>query len=152
MTNPEPATPELLSAHQRALLRWFPHLPDNGTGDWREQAACSSVDPDLWHPEGDEVITKGRRAKAVCGSCPVQTECLEYALTQGENLGIWGGLTALERRRLKPGQTTPVCRNGHELNDDNLRITSIGTRCRLCANATSRKARQRKREGSSDAS
>lgn len=43
----EPTTPEPLSAHQRALLRWFPHLPDNGTGDWRELAACSSVDPDF---------------------------------------------------------------------------------------------------------
>lgn len=137
-------TPTPLSAHERALLRWFPS--DYRPGDWREQAACSSDDPDLWHPEGDEVRRKGRRAKAVCGSCPVQTECLEHALTQGENLGIWGGLTALERRRLKPGQTIPMCRNGHRQTDDNIRMTSIGTRCRLCQNEASRKAQQRRRE------
>lgn len=145
-TAPEPVTPESLSAHQRALQRWFPHLFDNGTGDWRELAACSSVDPDLWHPEGDEVITKGRRAKAICGACPVQMECLEHALTNGETLGIWGGLTPKERHRLKPGQTTPTCRNGHTQSDDNVRITSVGPRCRLCQNNASRKAKERKRE------
>lgn len=147
MITPEPTVHGIpATAHERALLRWFPHLFDNGTGDWREQAACSSVDPDLWHPEGDEVITKGRRAKAVCGSCPVQMECLDHALTHDENLGIWGGLTAKERRRLKPGQTTPTCRNGHPQSEDNVRVTSVGPRCRLCQNAASRKARQRKRE------
>jgi WhiB family redox-sensing transcriptional regulator len=144
-TAPEPATPTTaLSAHERALLRWFPHLHD-GTGDWRELAACSSVDPDLWHPEGDEVITKGRRAKTICRSCPVQIECLEHALTHDENLGIWGGLTPIERRRLKPGQATPTCRNGHAQSDDNVRYTSAGPRCRLCQNETSRRAK-RKRE------
>lgn len=144
MAQSEPITPEPLSAHRRALLRWFPHLFDNGTGDWRELAACSSVDPDLWHPEGDEVITKGRRAKTICQQCPVQIQCLEHALTRGETLGIWGGLTAKERHRLKPGQTTPTCRNGHTP----VRITSVGPRCRLCQNETSRKARQRKMENS----
>jgi WhiB family redox-sensing transcriptional regulator len=40
------------------------------------------------------------RARSLCGSCPVQERCLDYALTVGEPHGIWGGLNELQRRRL----------------------------------------------------
>jgi len=39
-------------------------------------------------------------ARALCGTCRVQTACLEYALRVQEPHGIWGGLNELERRRL----------------------------------------------------
>ncbi|MFD2355808.1 WhiB family transcriptional regulator [Nonomuraea ferruginea] len=39
------------------------------------------------------------RAKAVCATCQVLTECRSYALKAGEADGIWGGLTPEERRR-----------------------------------------------------
>lgn len=42
----------------------------------------------------------GAAAKRVCASCPVRTDCLAVALTYGEDFGIWGGLTAAERRAL----------------------------------------------------
>ena len=32
--------------------------------------------------------------------CPVQRECLEYAIAIGEMHGIWGGLNETERRGL----------------------------------------------------
>ena len=38
------------------------------------------------------------RAKSICKVCPVNVECLEYALTIREPYGIWGGLTETERR------------------------------------------------------
>jgi hypothetical protein len=34
----------------------------------------------------------------VCGSCPVVLECLRAGL--GEEHGVWGGLTPLDRRNL----------------------------------------------------
>lgn len=40
-------------------------------------------------------------AKRVCGSCHVKDTCLEYAIENGINDGIWGGLTKQERKRLK---------------------------------------------------
>ncbi|SCD58072.1 WhiB family transcriptional regulator, redox-sensing transcriptional regulator, partial [Streptomyces sp. SolWspMP-sol7th] len=39
-------------------------------------------------------------AKRVCADCPVRVECREHALVQPEPYGVWGGLTAAERRVL----------------------------------------------------
>ena len=36
----------------------------------------------------------------VCAVCTVKTECLEYALEEGEVHGVWGGKTETERRLL----------------------------------------------------
>jgi hypothetical protein len=40
-------------------------------------------------------------AKKLCSSCPIRLECLEYALAADEEYGVWGGLSPVERRRLK---------------------------------------------------
>jgi WhiB family redox-sensing transcriptional regulator len=40
------------------------------------------------------------RAKAVCMSCPVRTECLADALDNRIEFGVWGGMTERERRAL----------------------------------------------------
>ena len=37
-------------------------------------------------------------AKAMCFECPVQFECLEYAIENNEKFGIFGGLLPSERR------------------------------------------------------
>lgn len=65
---------------------------------WADGANCLGVDPDLFFPERG---ASTREAKAVCRSCLVRDECLEYALTTGEKFGIWGGLSERERRRLR---------------------------------------------------
>ncbi len=65
---------------------------------WQERANCLGVDPDLFFPERG---ASTREAKAVCGSCEVRAECLEYALDHAEKFGIWGGLSERERRRLR---------------------------------------------------
>ncbi len=65
---------------------------------WQEKALCAQTDPEAFFPE------KGgstREAKRVCLSCDVRSECLEYALSNDERFGIWGGLSERERRRLK---------------------------------------------------
>jgi hypothetical protein len=41
------------------------------------------------------------RAKAVCHSCPVEDICLEYALAQREDYGVWGGMSEKERKALR---------------------------------------------------
>lgn len=66
--------------------------------DWREQALCAQTDPEAFFPE------KGgstKEAKKVCRACEVRQECLEYALTNDERFGIWGGLSERERRALR---------------------------------------------------
>lgn len=71
---------------------------DEGDRRWQERANCLGVDPDLFFPERG---ASTREAKAVCGSCEVRVECLEYALDHAEKFGIWGGLSERERRRLR---------------------------------------------------
>lgn len=65
---------------------------------WQDQANCLGVDPDLFFPERG---ASTREAKEVCRGCVVRLDCLEYALTNGEKFGIWGGLSERERRRLR---------------------------------------------------
>jgi WhiB family redox-sensing transcriptional regulator len=48
----------------------------------------------------DERLTRERRAKAICAVCPVQVECLEYAIRTREPHGVWGGLSEMERRAM----------------------------------------------------
>jgi len=64
---------------------------------WRQRAACRGVDPDIFYPVSDE---EAEEAKAICGACTVSETCLEYALTNRERDGVWGGATERERRRM----------------------------------------------------
>ena len=65
---------------------------------WHDQANCLGVDPDLFFPERG---ASTREAKEVCRGCVVREACLEYALTNGEKFGIWGGMSERERRRVR---------------------------------------------------
>jgi WhiB family redox-sensing transcriptional regulator len=61
--------------------------------------------PFAFFPE-DSVWPSERRlmvstAKEVCGRCPLQNECADYGLAANEDFGIWGGLTAEDRKTLK---------------------------------------------------
>jgi WhiB family redox-sensing transcriptional regulator len=40
------------------------------------------------------------RARAICKGCPVGTNCLEYALEERIEHGVWGGCSERERRRI----------------------------------------------------
>ena len=65
---------------------------------WQDEANCLGVDPDLFFPERG---ASTREAKEVCRGCVVRLDCLEYALSNGEKFGIWGGLSERERRRIR---------------------------------------------------
>ncbi|MCY3560687.1 MAG: WhiB family transcriptional regulator [bacterium] len=65
---------------------------------WKQYANCLGVDPDLFFPERG---ASTKEAKRVCGACVVRSECLEYALANGEKFGIWGGMSERERRRVR---------------------------------------------------
>ena len=67
---------------------------------WREDAACSGSDTDLFFPTGEDEALAAP-AKAICAACPVQAQCLQYAIATNQTEGVWGGLTGPERRRLR---------------------------------------------------
>jgi len=74
---------------------------DNRAG-WWSRAACATADPELFFPisYSGPAVSQVMRAKAVCARCPIQQECLRYALDAGPIQGVWGGTTEEERRRL----------------------------------------------------
>lgn len=46
-------------------------------------------------------------SKQLCEDCPIISECLDYALVNGEAWGVWGGLTFQERRVLAASRGLP---------------------------------------------
>jgi WhiB family redox-sensing transcriptional regulator len=61
-------------------------------------ALCAETDPDLFYPE------KGgstRQAKQLCNACEHVTACLTWALEHDERMGVWGGLSERDRRKIR---------------------------------------------------
>ncbi|MEW2402205.1 WhiB family transcriptional regulator [Streptomyces sp. NPDC046862] len=70
---------------------------------WRAQAACASVDPDLFFPERNTPAERIAEAKQICEACPVKQLCLEDAFRRNEPDAICGGMTGQERENsLRP--------------------------------------------------
>jgi WhiB family redox-sensing transcriptional regulator len=66
--------------------------------DWRDEARCAETNPDAFFP------VKGgsaREAIAICSDCPVAVQCLQFAVDTEQLTGVWGGLTAWERRKIR---------------------------------------------------
>jgi WhiB family redox-sensing transcriptional regulator len=71
--------------------------------EWRRDAACKDVDPNLFFPVGvtGPAIPQIAAAKSICDECSVQRDCLEFAITTNQEFGVWGGMTEDERRVLR---------------------------------------------------
>ena len=71
--------------------------------DWRSQAACLTVDPELFFPVGNTgpAIAQIAEAKMVCARCEVVDTCLKWTLENRQDAGMWGGMSEDERRSLK---------------------------------------------------
>lgn len=78
--------------------------------DWRHEAVCRGEDPELFFPVGDAgpALLQIAEAKAVCRRCPVASECLAWALTQGLFDGVFGGMSEDERRVLARRNACPT--------------------------------------------
>jgi WhiB family redox-sensing transcriptional regulator len=63
---------------------------------WEELARCRHHDPEMFFASG---VRSERKAKAVCGRCPVRDACLAFAVGSRTEFGIWGGMSSKERRR-----------------------------------------------------
>lgn len=67
--------------------------------DWMLDAACrpSSVNPKIFFPGNGPGL---EAAQAICKDCPVKERCLEYALANRIDHGVWGGESERSRRRI----------------------------------------------------
>jgi WhiB family redox-sensing transcriptional regulator len=71
--------------------------------EWQLHGSCRGLDSSLFfHPEherGAARHAREERAKTICRGCPVLAECRRHALAVREPYGVWGAMTADERRR-----------------------------------------------------
>jgi|DEB3_MinimDraft_2_1074329.scaffolds.fasta_scaffold12974_3 hypothetical protein len=61
---------------------------------WHDLAECHGRHHLFFSDRRDDII----EAKQLCQYCPVRQTCLDYAIA-GDEHGIWGGLTTMERQR-----------------------------------------------------
>jgi WhiB family redox-sensing transcriptional regulator len=73
-------------------------LPSVEQDEWLASAECLGVDPEIFYVEKGG---SSAEAKAICRSCPVQEQCLEYAIEHHERHGVWGGHSQPELRILR---------------------------------------------------
>lgn len=71
---------------------------------WTTRAACRTEDPELFWPAAERNPWDQQqieKAKAVCNACPVKADCLEWALANEPDEGVWGAHTGRERSELR---------------------------------------------------
>ena len=65
--------------------------------NWMSIGNCADKPPSLFFPSDGVGVDAARR---ICADCPVKSECLEYALANRIDHGVWGGASERERRRI----------------------------------------------------
>lgn len=67
------------------------------TNAWMREALCRDYPPEHFFPSDGVGVEVARR---LCTQCPVKEPCLEYALIERIDHGVWGGTSERERRRI----------------------------------------------------
>lgn len=70
---------------------------DDSLTAWMHEGNCRLYPPATFFPSDGVGVDKARK---ICVGCPVATRCLEYALAQHIDHGVWGGCSERERRRI----------------------------------------------------
>ena len=78
---------------------------------WEVRAACADQSASMTALFFSDEIAEISKAKTICAGCPVMAECLETALANGEQWGVWGGqlfmagkIVVSKRRRGRPSK------------------------------------------------
>lgn len=66
--------------------------------DFLASALCREYDVSIFFPTGGSA---GNKAKKICDQCSVKIECLEYAIKNNIDYGMWGGVSERGRKRMK---------------------------------------------------
>ena len=64
---------------------------------WMVEGNCRDEPPSRFFPSDGVGVEAAQR---ICNGCPVKSPCLEYALEQRVDHGVWGGASERERRRI----------------------------------------------------
>lgn len=64
---------------------------------WMHAGNCRGYPPETFFPSDGVGVDI---ARAICEGCPVQQPCLDYALANHIDHGVWGAASERERRRI----------------------------------------------------
>jgi WhiB family redox-sensing transcriptional regulator len=64
---------------------------------WMAEGKCREHSPELFFPSDGAGVGVARR---ICADCPVKQPCLEYALANHIEHGVWGGTSERGRRTI----------------------------------------------------
>ena len=81
-------------------------LKDNNFG-WQNKAECRGELTELFFMDIEEISInhiKMREARAICDRCQVQKECLDFALINNIDYGVWGGTSPHQRKGIRYDQ------------------------------------------------
>ncbi|MFP5322465.1 MAG: WhiB family transcriptional regulator [Acidimicrobiia bacterium] len=67
--------------------------------------SCRNHPPEVFFPSDGVGVAVAQR---ICATCPVRVECLEYALENRIDHGVWGGASERERRRILKRRREPL--------------------------------------------
>jgi WhiB family transcriptional regulator, redox-sensing transcriptional regulator len=65
--------------------------------EWMARGSCTNVPPSTFFPSDGVGVELARK---ICADCPVKDPCLEHALANRIDHGVWGGCSERERRRI----------------------------------------------------
>jgi WhiB family redox-sensing transcriptional regulator len=65
--------------------------------EWMARGRCTNVPPSRFFPSDGAGVEVARK---ICAECPVKEPCLEHALVNRIDHGVWGGCSERERRRI----------------------------------------------------
>ena len=65
--------------------------------DWMRKGRCRDISPSVFFPSDGVGVDV---ARAICADCPAKAPCLEYAIENKIDHGVWGGASERERRRI----------------------------------------------------
>lgn len=65
--------------------------------EWEEYALCKTSEANFFPSKGESP----RLARLVCRRCEVKTECLQMALDEHINFGVYGGTVDKQRRLIR---------------------------------------------------
>lgn len=108
---------------------------------WQDHAACAGHDTNIWFPQPGP--NAGTEARAICATCPVRVECLDYAIREHLTHGIFGGLSERQRRKVRRARRVVEPR-GAVVHGVVATYRHRGCRCGPCRTAASVDARRRR--------
>jgi WhiB family redox-sensing transcriptional regulator len=107
--------------------------------EWMGRARCRNHPPEVFFPDDGDGVETARR---ICEACPVNDACLDYALVNRIDHGVWGGTSERARRRM--------LRARHHEGEQALRSARTQTGARSIPGPAPRQSNQAKSATSND--